>query len=247
MRKLWNIVSFMAVVNLLALALFGGWLWQSGRIDRGRVWEIRSLLASTLAEEAAAATEAEAEAARIAAEEADRDNAARPPLPSADVVRQVHRIEDRADLAMRRLQDERDQLLARHRQRAAELDAREAQLDADREALQSMGGGDLVARADAQFRKAVVFYETAKPKLAKERLLNLYRDGEVQRVVSYLDAMNARAAKKILDEFKSEEDNRLATELLEQLRTYGLDTEVTETTGHDDAVATADSSSRNAP
>jgi hypothetical protein len=230
----------MAVVNLFALLLFGGWLFQSGRLNRARVWEIRRMLAVTVVEEAALAEEAEAEAVRLAVEAAERDRIERPPLPSGDVVRQVRQGEDRVELALRRLQDERDQLLARHRLRAAALDEREAELDERQTALQSVSGDDRSVRVDEQFAKTVAFYETAKPRLAKERLLNLYEAGEVERIVSYLNAMNTRAAKKILDEFKSEEDNRLATELLERLRTFGLDTEDSETTGHDDAVANAD-------
>ena len=37
MKTLWNIVSFMAVVHLLALLMFVGWLWRTERLDRGRV------------------------------------------------------------------------------------------------------------------------------------------------------------------------------------------------------------------
>ena len=38
----------------------------------------------------------------------------------------------------------------------------------------------------------------------------------------YLDAMNQRAAGKVLAEFKTDQENKLATELLERIRTLGL-------------------------
>ena len=37
MRFLWNIVSFLAVVHLLALLMFVGWLWRTDRLDSQRV------------------------------------------------------------------------------------------------------------------------------------------------------------------------------------------------------------------
>jgi len=36
MRTVWNIISFLAVVHLLAVALFIGWLWQSQRLSAER-------------------------------------------------------------------------------------------------------------------------------------------------------------------------------------------------------------------
>ena len=58
MKTLWNIVSFLAVVHLLAVVMFVGWLWKSGRLDEARVGELREMLAMTIPEvEAAAARE----------------------------------------------------------------------------------------------------------------------------------------------------------------------------------------------
>ena len=48
MKTLWNIVSFLAVVHLLALVMFVGWLWKSGRLDGARIDELREMLAVLL-------------------------------------------------------------------------------------------------------------------------------------------------------------------------------------------------------
>ena len=50
MRTFWNTISFLAVVNLLALILAVGWLGYSGRIDRTRVETVRDLFASPIGE-----------------------------------------------------------------------------------------------------------------------------------------------------------------------------------------------------
>ena len=43
MKTAWNIVSFLAVVHLLALLMFAGWLWQTDRLDGGRITAIQFL------------------------------------------------------------------------------------------------------------------------------------------------------------------------------------------------------------
>ena len=50
MRTLWNVISFLAVVHLLALLIVVGWLWQSGRITKERVQQTRELFALTESE-----------------------------------------------------------------------------------------------------------------------------------------------------------------------------------------------------
>ena len=62
MKNLWNIISFMSVVNLIALLLFFGWLWKTDRLSMDRVQRLRDMLAETNAEEADAAVEQAAQA-----------------------------------------------------------------------------------------------------------------------------------------------------------------------------------------
>ena len=53
MKAAWYAVSFLAVVNLLALALCAAWLWRTDRLDASRVHQVRELFARTIAEEQA--------------------------------------------------------------------------------------------------------------------------------------------------------------------------------------------------
>ena len=56
---------------------------------------------------------------------------------------------------------------------------------------------------------------------AKGKLIELVNTGRKDQAVAYLDAMNLRNAGKVLAEFKTAEENKLATELLERIRTLG--------------------------
>lgn len=77
------------------------------------------------------------------------------------------------------------------------------------------------------------------PKLAKQMIQQLVHDQKIEQAVAYLDAMDGRAAKKILSEFKTAEEIDLATELLERLRTLGTPSEGTTEPRHAAAPAAA--------
>ena len=115
MRTLWNAVSFLAVVNLLALLILAGWLWRSDRVDGGRLRQIRAMLAETVGDEQARLAAAEAESAAAASEASAAERAQNPPLPGAvhaglrAHLRDVeHEAARRIDAESRRLRDELD-------------------------------------------------------------------------------------------------------------------------------------------
>jgi hypothetical protein len=239
MKRFWNIISFLAVVNLLALAMFVAWLWQSGRLNGDRIRHIRNTLAMTIAQEQAAEAEQADEAERQRQEAAERARRQNPPLPSAEQVRQISLVDDQTDQALRRLRDETAQLLAQLEVRGAELDQREQALESARQTWLSSIEAELARRTDEQFLKTVRQYESAPPKIGKQWMMELIAAGEQEQVVAYLNAMTARAASKILREFKTEEEAGLATELLDKLRTFGLQVEAAEESGDDDSLADA--------
>ena len=43
MKTIWNIVSFLAVVNLLCLGLAAAWLGWTGRLDETRLTEVQDI------------------------------------------------------------------------------------------------------------------------------------------------------------------------------------------------------------
>ena len=73
--------------------------------------------------------------------------------------------------------------------------------------------------AGEQFKKTVTLYEGLSADKAQAIMETLLNDGKVDQVVSYLNAMQSRAAKKIIEKF---DDPTVAADLLERLRTRGI-------------------------
>ena len=222
MKTLWHIVSFMAVVHLLGLVMFAGWLWQSGRLSRARLEQLRATFGPTVAQELvddeAAAEVAESEREAVA-EAQRREN---PALSAVEQIRLTGLAAEQADQTQRRLEDRRSQLVGEVLLAARQLELKRQALEAERRRY-DQGIVDLEQRKnDAQFAKAVKLLETQPPKIAKARIAELMQAGEVDQAVAYLDAMNQRSASRILAAFKGPDEGRLATELLERLRTHGV-------------------------
>jgi hypothetical protein len=221
MKRFLSAVTFLAIVHLLVLLMFTGWLWQSGRLSVDRIHRIREMLAMTEEEEDALAAEraAEVERAQAGAElEARRLN---PPLPSGQQVQFTSMLTQQTEQSLRRLRDETEQLRQQQELRARQLDQREEELQQRQRTWEEGIAAEAERQADEQFQKTVKQYESAPAKVAKGWIMELVGQGEEAQVVAYLDAMNARAASRILREFKTEEEAKIATGLLEQLRTFG--------------------------
>jgi hypothetical protein len=221
MKSLWTIVSFLAVVHLLAIALFVGWLWSTQRLSRQRLDDLRSLFAMSVPESQAAAASAQAkqqaELQRLA-QEAEKAN---PPLNTSGQIHYLNLLKQYEDQSRRRLEDERRMLLEHVAAAAAKVEGGKRELDRQRTAWEQAIQIDRKRKVDQQFLQAVKQYEQATPKQAKKMLMELVANNHADQAVAYLDAMSPRAAGKILREFKTDQEIALATELLEKLRTLG--------------------------
>ncbi len=221
MKTVWTVLAVIAVANMLALLGLVGWLRTSDRLDMARVAEVRSLFVETTAqrkareEEQRTTSEAEQKAA------AERAKQGQPPLTAADVLA--------TKIEQGKLDQERLQSLKREVQLLQETLRRErAQLEADRAAfLKERTEFDqarkVVAQTEgsAQFKKALATIEGLKPDKAKAALQELLDLKQVDQVVSYLNAMQERTRTKIIDEF-IKSDPKMATDLLERIRTRGM-------------------------
>jgi len=240
MKTLWNIISFMAVVHLLALLIFIGWLWQSQRLNQDRIQQVREIFAVTIPE-ASAVEESEAQAqATEQTEQREAENKQRWGFSSAEIINSYASIQAQELQAVRRVKSEVEALQFQLDQQTRAINARQSRLDARDESWKQANAAEVARKSDEQFQKTVKLYESAKPKLAKARLLSLYEGGNLEQVVAYLDAMNPRASKKILDEFKSDPENTMAAKLLEALRTFGLPPESPEGSVDDTTVASTE-------
>jgi hypothetical protein len=206
--------------------MFVGWLWKSDRLDGGRVDAIREMLSMTISEAEALADPAAVEGAGAGslaepmASTSGRSSELQVELISMrrgqEALGQQGLLDERARLA--RLLDLRETELARDRETLAqERQAWEAAIEAQR-----------AQELDEQFARTVKIYESLPGKQGKKMLLELVAAGSPDQAVAYLNAMNSRAASRILREFKTEAETKLATELLEKLSTYGFEAVVPE-------------------
>src|SRR3954470_10001673 len=62
MKVIWNVLSVLALANLLGLLAFVGWLKASDRLDRDRLHEVREVLVKTVSQRRAEETAATAKA-----------------------------------------------------------------------------------------------------------------------------------------------------------------------------------------
>lgn len=220
MRSLKLIVTTMAVVNVLGLVGLLGWLGATRRVDGERVRAVVALFEKTVDQERAeeAAAEREAEAARQAAE-ADRSGVS--PVPVEGRIEIVDELERIAEGRTKRMEADAQILRDTIARERAALEADIAAFAAEREAFMAMREQIAEQEGDEQFAKAVKTYEALKSDQAASMMRELIRRGERQQVVAYLDAMNARSATKVIQAIQ-DEDARLASDLVESLRTFGL-------------------------
>ena len=208
MKKLWNLISIIAFVNLLAVLGFGGWLWSSGRMDKEK---LREMLAPPPPPVEPAGPEPE-------------------PEPEANLTPTGVRIDAndrqmrREALSLRRLQEEKQQLDKVLDQRETKLTSEQEAFAAERAAWEASMDEVKSAKTDEQFNKAVKLLESVPAKQGKELILELVNSEKKDEAVAYLDAMSAFKRSSLLKAFKGEEEMKVATELLEAIRKRTPDT-----------------------
>lgn len=221
LRSLWTILTTVALVNLLALGGFAGWLVASHRLDRDRLERIRAMLAETIEEEQARLAEEEQQqqaALKAAQEEEERRKS---PVAAVGRLQLAAEVSELVQEDLERARKEQEALKRALAIERAALERDRAQFLAERNAFETMRKQIEAAERDEQFKKTIRLYESIKPAQAKDMLLALLSQGQTVQVVAYLNAMSSRAAARIIKQFK--DDPALAADLLERLRSFGLD------------------------
>ncbi len=221
MKTLWNIVSFLAVVHLLALVMFVGWLWNSGRLDKDRVGELREMLAMTIPEAQAAAAESTRQEALQQQQMAEENLRQNPGIPSGDRVRTMTDASQSEQRSVRRISDVKADLARQMAQAQASMDEQREALESEQRSIEDGAAGERERRSADQLKKTVKLLESLPPKQVKRQIIELVNSGSKEQAVIYLDAMNQRIAGKVLAEFKTDPEVKLAKELLERVRTLG--------------------------
>lgn len=207
MKQAWNIVSFLAVVNLLVLCMLIVWMWQSGRLDADRFASLRTWIMSPPGE----------------VMEETVDAAPAPVVEEASGFSSQQRLEwlehwqMQSEQRLQTLVEEAERRSLEVQARLTELELQKQALTARERAIEEEAEARTRQLADASFQRTVKLYQQARPDTAKAWLLLLVEEGQMDRAVGYLSAMDARSASRVLQAFDSETEVRLAKQLLEAM------------------------------
>ncbi len=218
MRTIWNAVAFVAVVNLLALAIAAAWLHRTGRLDRDRIEAVREIFRLPVAE---------VEAERVAAEKAaladqasmEAEVAWSPvPVTNLDSADAMERFRDLARVEQDALGQHADAMVARiedtYRRREAELAALRAGIEADRARLD-----EITARvADADFKQTVTDLGEMKLDTCFAIVGIWLEEGRRTLVVDVLHAIDSDRRNALLGEFVDVGRDEVAADLQLALR-----------------------------
>ena len=219
MRGLRLVIVALAVANALAAAGFLAWLKASDRLSGERVQKVRALLSETVTAEKARLAQAERDAEESRRKDEEIKQQQLPPLTAAEQVAIGREGEDMRRQIVERLKREAEDLRRSLQRERAEVDAASATLKKERDEFEAMRKRIAELEGSEQFSKAVKLYESLKPAQTRALFETLIGQGHSEQVVAYLNAMQQRAATKVLAEFK---DPKVASDLLERLRTRGI-------------------------
>lgn len=222
-KSMWLVISTLALANILAIAGLFGWLKMTDRLSAERIEEVRRVFSQTVAEQAEEEREREASANTRSVEERLAEGEGLVPVTAPTRNRIVHEQDEIARQRVARAEREHRDLLRTATKQLQELEVKEAAFEERMRAWEEMRTRLTEQESTEQFQKAVKNYEAQKPDVAKNMLDALIERGEMEQVIAYLDAMQARKSAKIVDAF-AQDDPALAARLLEQLRTFGIET-----------------------
>ncbi|MGH7243683.1 MAG: hypothetical protein ACREJD_09730 [Phycisphaerales bacterium] len=233
MKRVWTVISVLAVANLLALGGLVGWLKTSGRLDQDRMIRLRELFGPTIAQDETRRKESDAKVAEEARKAVDEAKAMRPPINAADRLELSAQGEEVRRQQLASLEKQVDLLRASLARDSAEVTRSREQLTQDQTAFEAMRKRVLEQEGSAQFKKTLSTLQDLKADQAKKALKEMIvmkpaSTGSVSTiqtgmdlVVSYLNSMDSRSRVKVVNEF-IQDDPKLAADLLERLRTRGL-------------------------
>ncbi|MDG2132730.1 MAG: hypothetical protein P8J88_04515 [Phycisphaerales bacterium] len=247
MRTLWNMIAFLAVVNLLAIGLAIGWLGWTERLDQDRLDEVRELFRIPTAEAARLVSERAAFDAQAAEEAIELERWGQMPFSTEGAIDAQEQYRELERLGQARLQRQAETLKREIDQQALQFDrlraARSSALDAREARIATME-----ARSrDAEFVRLVGDVTAIEIDAAIAVVEDFLSRDETLLVVDLLAAVEEERRQEILEGFIERGKTAMAGELLLQLRDRtAIDAVDPENPDAGDADSTRDSAS-NAP
>ncbi len=223
MKKILIVVMATLALNFLVLAGGVGWLFSSGRLDKEKVKSIREIvLATQPATQEAAADATTKPATKL--EELTAKKLGRTTVEQVQMTQHAFDVQmvelDRRKRELEDLQRQVDLVKRQSEKDRAELKVREEQFAVRVELVKKQ-------ETDKGFADALAVYSAMPARQAKEVFLTL-DDATVRK---YLQAMEPRAASKIIKEFKSNEELRRIQQVVEGMRLGGQEQPKGETSG----------------
>ncbi|MEX2213102.1 MAG: hypothetical protein WD768_03175 [Phycisphaeraceae bacterium] len=226
MRTFWTILTFVLLINALAVGGFIAWLNGTDRLSHDRMTQLVGLFSSTIEEEKA---EKEAAEATKLKEETDQREVARLQRIAegpAQVAQQIAEDQEKNEVALQRYERLKRDIedLRRSNELARRLlEEGRAKLDAERLAFEQILEKERKRREDEDFKQAVKMYESLRAKQVKELFSQLMSQGRFDDVLQYLGAMQLRKAAAVISEFKEPPEAAQAADLIQRLRERGVD------------------------
>ena len=219
MKLAWNIIAFVAIMNLLAVLFFGGWLAVSGRVNNERIESVRTLFAVPADTEAAAAAKQRLAEDIEAHQFQENASLSHQPMGSDAQIAAVEDLVRREQLLMRRIERENTEDRQALEMFERQLAERERALEDRIAAFEASRRKALADSGEEAFIAVVKLMETLPSRQAKDQILLLVANGEKAEAVRCLRAMRAGPRTQIIASMKTEAEQQVASDLLESLRT----------------------------
>lgn len=220
LTKLIHSTGLVSTATLIAMASFMGYLLTSGRLDAPRAQAIAAVLRGEhpyppTTQPAAPATQPAADASHEPPTIAEPTEVRR----RQELMESLRLERARADLeARQRILDQLMLDVVAGQEKLERMNAERAQDAARKTAAAKDGGG----ASDDGFQKELQLFSQMKPALAKEHLVRVWathKEDAIRLVVNLDDGRS----KRLFEQFKTPDEMKMMSELLEQIRTQGIE------------------------
>ena len=218
MKTIWNIVSFLAVVNLLCLGLAAAWLGWTGRLDEARLTEVQDIFRIPTSDAARLIAERREVEELAAAQALELQRWGQMPFSTAGAIDAQEQYRDLERLGELRLQRQAatlvDEINQQATRRRTELAAREANLKRREQEI------DAIERRsqDADFKVMVGDLEAMDADAALAVIENFLDQDKDKLVIDVLATLDETRRQEILEGFVDRGRPEMAGQLLLRLR-----------------------------
>lgn len=210
LRRAYDLIALLALLNVGALLALGAWLWTSGAMTPQKLGDIGAILRGDAAPTTSTVPGA------LGPQTAQAEDSTAPPAdaPPATFAELQMNMEV-ARLEAERIKTELDQRLALNNSILLRVTTEREAFQKDRQRAEERDKQSAALRDDEGFAKQLEIFENLAPKVAVEHLLNL---GDPDEAARLLLEMDARKAKKIVESAKRGTQAEKMRDIMQRLR-----------------------------